>query len=352
MTRLSKPPGPQGAATAEAEAVPSLVSRWTDIYLELGKARLSALVVATAGVGFLVAAPRPIAWGALLVTLVGTTLAAWSANALNQVIEAKLDALMPRTKGRPLPTKRMTSLHATVAAVVAGVAGISLLVVFTNMLAAGLALATILLYVFCYTPLKTRSHLNTLVGAVVGAVPPMIGWAAATNSIDLGAWVLAAILFVWQIPHFLALAWLCREDYRLGGFKMLTLHDPSGAITSRAILLWSLALIPVTLAATITGVSGLIYAVGALLLGLWVSVLAIRLIRQTERANARKVFLASVLYLPLLMTLMVCDRGTVGNAATYNSVEVMHFDDHGEAFDQINADPHANLPGIDPALQP
>ena len=332
MTRLSKPPGPQGAATAEAEAVPSLVSRWTDIYLELGKARLSALVVATAGVGFLVAAPRPIAWGALLVTLVGTTLAAWSANALNQVIEAKLDALMPRTKGRPLPTKRMTSLHATVAAVVAGVAGISLLVVFTNMLAAGLALATILLYVFCYTPLKTRSHLNTLVGAVVGAVPPMIGWAAATNSIDLGAWVLAAILFVWQIPHFLALAWLCREDYRLGGFKMLTLHDPSGAITSRAILL--------------------IYAVGALLLGLWVSVLAIRLIRQTERANARKVFLASVLYLPLLMTLMVCDRGTVGNAATYNSVEVMHFDDHGEAFDQINADPHANLPGIDPALQP
>ena len=192
----------------------------------------------------------------------------------------------------------------------AGGLGVTLLAAMVNFLTAGLCLLTILIYLLAYTPLKTRSTLNTLVGGVVGALPPMMGWAAATGSLDAGAWVLGAVLFVWQIPHFLALAWMYRDDYERGGYRMLPSIDPDGGITCRAILLWCLALLPVTLAASWIGITGYIHAVGAVLLGGWMLRLAFALDRRRHVADARRLFIASVLYLPLLMGLMLLDHGS------------------------------------------
>ena len=200
-------------------------------YLELGKARLSTLVVATTAVGFAVAPGR---FDALLFawTLLGTTLAALGANSLNQWAERERDALMERTRTRPLPSGRLAAREALAAGVLESLGGVALLAALVNLLTALLAAFVILLYVLVYTPMKSRSHLNTLVGAVCGAIPPMMGWTAVTGALDPGAYILAAVLFVWQIPHFLALAWLYREDYQRGGYKMLPHSDPSGRLTA------------------------------------------------------------------------------------------------------------------------
>jgi protoheme IX farnesyltransferase len=282
--------------------------QWIGIYTELAKARLSALVVITTAVGYAMGAAGEIEWGRLLLTLLGTALAAGSANGLNQVMEQDRDARMPRTRTRPLPSDRIHVLHAAVVCVMMGGAGLTILAAAANLLTASLGLTTILLYLLLYTPLKVRSTLNTLVGAVVGAIPPMMGWTAATGEIGAGAWVLAATLFVWQIPHFLALAWLYRKDYELGGYRMLPIIDPTGVITCRAVLMWSLALVPVTLAATWIGMAGWFYAAASLVLGAWLIRLAALLYRKRTNDEARKLFLATVMYLPLLLGLMVLDR--------------------------------------------
>ena len=292
---------------SDAQPVMALRQLWHD-YMELSKARLSGLVVITTAVGYLLGVDGPIDWMQLLWTLVGTSLSAAAAAALNQVMEIERDGRMNRTRLRPLPAGRIGTMHAVTFGILAGGLGVSLLAAMVNPLTAALGLLTIILYLVVYTPLKVRSTLNTLVGAVVGGIPPMIGWTAATGQIGAGAWVLGATLFVWQVPHFLALAWMYRDDYQLGGYRMLPIIDPTGGITCRAVLAWSAALVPVTLAATAIGITGWIYAVGALVLGLWLIRLGTKLYYNRTQAAARKLFLATVMYLPLLMGLAVIDR--------------------------------------------
>lgn len=277
--------------------------------LELGKARLSALVLMTTAVGFVLAEPGPIAWAPFLVTLAGTALAALGANAWNQILEAPRDARMLRTQRRPLPSGALSRSAAVWFATGCTLVGPLLLGVLVNWLAAFLALATLLIYVGLYTPMKVRTPLNTLVGAVCGAIPPMVGWSAAAGDLGAGAWVLAAILFVWQIPHFLALAWMYRDDYERGGFRMLPVIDRDGRATCQATLLYSVTLIPAAMMLTLTGATGVTYAIAAAALGAALSLLAWRFHRERTYARARAVFLASVIYLPLLLALMVMDRG-------------------------------------------
>lgn len=291
-----------------------------NLYMDLTKARLSTLVVLTTAVGFIVAVPISafgIDWMMLVWTVLGTALAAGSAAAFNQLVEVNRDRRMKRTQARPLPSGRMGMIHAFIAAVVMGYLGIAILGVFVNLLAAALALLTILIYVLLYTPMKPRSTLNTLVGAVCGAIPPMIGWVAATGSLDTGAWVLGAILFVWQLPHFLALAWMYREDYARAGFVMLPNADARGILTAQVCVLTSLMLLPLGLIAMLIGLAGWIYALGAALLAAWMTWLAVRFYHERTDTNARKVFLASITYLSVLLMLFVIDRGPIQSGQQY-----------------------------------
>lgn len=281
------------------------------VYAELAKARLSALVVATAAVGYVVAAGDEMRWGVLLITVIGTLLSAFSANAWNQLIEVERDARMQRTRNRPLPSKRIQRGEAIWFAIVTGCAGPAVLWVGANWLAALLALFCEALYVLAYTPLKPRSPLNTLVGAVVGGIPPMIGWAAATGSLGLGAWLLGAILFAWQIPHFLALAWLYREDYERGGFRMLPILDPAGSVTSQACVVYSAMLVPLAVMLTVQGLSGWMFATIGAVLGAAMTLAAVALAVARTNANARRLFFFSLVYLPLLMAVLVLDRGSL-----------------------------------------
>lgn len=277
-------------------------------FLELGKARLSSLVLMTTLIGYFLATPGDFDWLRALATLAGTGLAALGAAALNQCIERRRDERMNRTRNRPLPAGLLTVREAWTFGLLCSLIGPAVLALSVNLVSSALTAACILIYVLAYTPLKTRSPLNTLVGAITGALPPMIGWAAATGEIAAGAWILGAILFVWQIPHFLALAWLYREDYERGGFKMLPSCDADGAVTCQAVVLHSLALIPATLMLSVAGVTSVVYAVGSLILGLGLLILAIRLYNERTHASARRVFLASVIYLPILIGLMAVDR--------------------------------------------
>jgi len=286
-------------------------------YLELTKARLSALVVMTALVGFVIGSPGPIDPIRLVWTLLGTALAAGGANALNQWWEVERDRLMARTRGRPLPSRRLSRGGALLYGAAITIAGPALLALWVGTLPALLALAAATLYVFVYTPLKARSPLCTLAGAVVGAIPPLLGWAAAAGSIQAGGWVLGTILFIWQIPHFLALAWLYREDYARADFRMLPVVDRGGHTTFRMVLLYSLVLPPAALALTLTGAAGPLYAAGSLLLGLALLLLGMQLYRRRGDREARRLFLASVIYLPLLLGLMMIDRGPGRSPAAY-----------------------------------
>ncbi len=284
--------------------------RLIGLYLELTKARLSALVVVTTAVGFVMATPARagLDWLTLMFTVVGTALAAGGANALNQLVETRRDGLMKRTRDRPLPSGAMGAAHGFIFAMLLCYAGLGVLAVLVNLPAAGLALATIVIYVAAYTPLKTRTTLNTLVGAVCGAIPPLIGWVAAAGRLDAAAWVLAGLLFVWQIPHFFALAWLYRDDYARGGHAMLPVLDATGRITGRVVVVTSLCLIPLALCGTLFGLAGPAYALGSLALGVWFVGMGARLCATRTEASARRVFLASIIYLPAVLGLMVVDR--------------------------------------------
>ena len=289
---------------------------------ELSKARLSGLVILTAAAGYAVAPGEPEGWWLrLLWTSLGTALAAASAAMLNQLAEVRRDARMQRTAGRPLPAGRARPRTVFAVGIAMGYAGWAVLAAGTTLAAATLAAANILLYVLLYTPLKPRTTLNTLVGAVTGAVPPVIGWTAATGRMDPGAWALFALLFTWQLPHFLALAWLYREDYAAGGFAMLPSRDPQGTATAQACLLSSLALVPVGLLGTLVGIAGLGYAAVAAVAGLWMSWLALGFLRERTDARARRLFLASLAYLPLVLGAMVIDRG--GLAPRPDAVQVI-----------------------------
>ena len=304
---------PAAAPTEGAAPTPGAAVVWS----RLAKARLSALVLVTAAVGFLVAPAPAVDWVRLGWACLGTGLAATSAAMLNQLAEVRRDARMRRTAGRPLPAGHARPRTVFVVAIIAGYAGCSALAFGTTMLACALAAANILLYVLLYTPLKPRTTFNTLVGAVTGAIPPVIGWTAVTGTMAPGAWALFALLFAWQIPHFLALAWLYRADYEAGGFVMLPVRDPSGTATAQAALLSSLALVPVGLLAVLTGVAGARwYAPVALVAGLWISWLALGFLRERSDARARRLFLASLAYLPIVLGAMVADRTRAVTVAT------------------------------------
>lgn len=290
------------------------------LYAELAKARLSSLVVATTAVGFVVSAPRPLDLPLFFWTVLGTALSAAGANGLNQWLERERDARMQRTCTRPLPSHALSPLHALLVSLLWAFVGVLLLALFVNGLTAALSALVIVIYVLLYTPLKVRSSLNTQIGAVCGAIPPMMGWSAATGAIDAGAYILGAVLFVWQIPHFLALAWLYRDDYERGGYRMLPHADRSGRLTSGMVLLYSLALIPVALMAAVGGLAGSVYATAAIALGLAMSALAWRLVRERSDRHAKRVFLASLLYLPILLGVMVADRGELRAPVTTRSV--------------------------------
>ncbi|MFM8682545.1 MAG: heme o synthase [Chthoniobacterales bacterium] len=275
---------------------------------ELVKARLSLLTLATAMAGFALGVKDSWNWLLLAAALGGTALCAGGAAALNQWWEREHDGLMKRTRQRPLPAGRMTSSDALVAGSVLSVSGVLCLALFANLLSASLAAATIIFYILVYTPLKRVTSLNTIIGAVPGALPPLIGWTAARGSIDAEGLTLFAILFLWQMPHFLAIAWLYREDYAQAGFKMLSEGDESGAVTGRQAVIYSLALLVVSLLPSVFFAYSAVYFYGALVLGVGFTALAGRFAAQGTVPAAKALFLGSIAYLPLLLGLMVLAR--------------------------------------------
>ena len=276
---------------------------------ELVKARLSLLTVATAMAGFALGVQEAWSWLLLAATLVGTALSAAGAAALNQWWERDLDARMKRTRERPLPAGRMTAPDALFAGALLSVSGVLLLALFANLLAASLALVTIIFYIFVYTPLKRITSLNTIIGAVPGALPPLIGWTAARGSINAEGLTLFAILFLWQMPHFLAIAWLYRTDYAQAGFKMLSENDETGAVTGRQAFIYALALLAVSLLPSVFFDYSAIYFYGALLLGAGFASIAANFAASGGSVPAaRWLFLGSIAYLPLLLGLMVLAR--------------------------------------------
>lgn len=277
------------------------------LFLELGKMRLSILVVTTTLTGYILACRVSIDGWRLFWTLAGTACAALGANSFNQWWEVRRDARMERTRNRPLPTGRLTPSQALIWSTSISFTGVLLLASQVNEITALLALANILLYVLVYTPLKPISSINTLAGAICGAIPPMMGWTAVTGQLGYGAWLLGATLFIWQIPHFLSLAWLHRDDYARGGFRMLPHFDPNGQITCQIIALYSLSLLPLGLAYYLGGLTGFPFLFGSLLLGGAFFKKCYQLYFERNEIQARQVFLASLIYLPLLMTLLIAD---------------------------------------------
>lgn len=274
-------------------------------YLELTKPRITLLVVFTTLVGFVVATPAPLPMLPLLAVLLGTTFVAAGASAVNMLLERDTDALMLRTRTRPLPAGRLRVPEALLFGLTLTAFGLALLAWLSGGLAAAVALATWTSYLFAYTPLKRRTSLSTLVGAVPGALPPVIGWAAARQSLEGGAFVLFAILFLWQVPHFLAIAWIYRDDYARAGLPMLPVLDRSGRLTGRQAVIHSLALLLVSLTPVAAGLAGRVYLVSAVVLGVGLTLIAFRFAVRRTMPAARALFLASVVYLPALLALLL-----------------------------------------------
>jgi protoheme IX farnesyltransferase len=281
---------------------------WAGDLLSLTKPGITALVLVTTAAGVYLAGAGPVDPLLLAHTLIGTALLAGGTNALNQWAERGLDARMRRTRDRPLPSGRLRPGAALLFSASISVVGAVYLALAVNVLTSALGVAALAIYILVYTPLKTRTSLCTIVGAIPGAIPPMMGWAAVRGELGLPAWILFAILFLWQLPHFLAIAWLYRGDYARAGFPMLPVLDPDGERTARHVVLSTLALLPVSLLTTVLGLTGALYFFGALTIGLAFAGLAVGLAMRRSGVHARRVFLASVLYLPALLALMVVDK--------------------------------------------
>lgn len=277
-------------------------------YWELTKPGITRLVLITTAVGFYLGSTVGLDFLLLANTLFGTVLAASGANALNQFVERHSDARMRRTVNRPLPSGRIGVVEALVFAIAISFVGLVHLFFLVNPLTCGVVAASLLSYILIYTPLKRRTWWATLIGAVPGALPGLAGWTAATDSIGPGGILLFAIIFVWQMPHFFALGWMYREDYARGGFRMLSSMDPAGSRTAWLTVLYTVVLLPVSLLPTVFGVTGWIYGGGALLLGVIFLGLCVTLIVDRARGRAHRVFVASILYLPALLALMVMDK--------------------------------------------
>ena len=277
-------------------------------YVALAKPRLNLLVVASTLVGYAMGSGEPLGFVRVLGLLLGTGLVAGGASAFNQVMERDLDALMRRTRTRPLPDQRLQPLEGVLFGTAITLIGVLMIVAASNLLAAGVALATLVIYVAIYTPLKKRSSFGTVIVAIPGALPPIIGWAAIEGSLSAEAWTLFGIMFLWQLPHFLAIAWMYREDYARAGYPMLPVIEPDGRSTGRQSVLYTAALLPLSLAPTAMHMAGSIYFVGALVLGLVFFWLTIRFAQTRATREARRVFFASIAYLPLLWILMIADK--------------------------------------------
>lgn len=296
----------ESVALSEERNLPLSV-RVADFW-EMTKPGITLMVVLTAGLGFLLAEQGQLSFFLLVHTLLGTGLVSAGASVLNHVLERDTDALMRRTANRPLPTGRTDPDVALFFGVVLAVCGIVDLAFAVNLLTAFLGVVALAGYVFAYTPLKRRSSLATIIGAVPGAIPPMMGWSAVRNDLDLAAWVLFGILFFWQMPHFLAIAWLCREDYAKGGFPMLPVLDPDGARTGRQAVLYCAALVPLSLIPSLLGLMGTLYFVGALAFGLIYLGFSFGFAKTRSNSGARRLMLASLLYFPALLLVMLLDR--------------------------------------------
>jgi len=294
-------------SNADVLAVPVDRTRTTD-YVALAKPRLNFLVVISALAGYVMGGGETSQVLRLLATLAGTGLVAGGASALNQIIERQPDSLMRRTRTRPLPDRRLMPREALVFAIVLSALGLAILAAGANILSAIVAFATLVTYAAVYTPLKRLTSFSTVIGAIPGALPPVIGWAAARDSLSQGAWVLFGIVFLWQLPHFLAIAWMYREDYASAGFPMLPVIEPDGRSTARQAVVYSAALLPMSLAPTLTGMAGPIYFTIALVLTLVFLAVAIRFGMTRDVKDARRLFFASIIYLPLVWIFMIADR--------------------------------------------
>jgi protoheme IX farnesyltransferase len=286
-------------------------------YIELTKPRITWLILMSTGIGYFFGLPAAANWWeflkgihlpSLLHTIIGTALIASGTAALNQWYEREADRKMRRTAGRPLPSGKLSAGRALAFGTVLSAAGFVELWLGVNLLSASIGAFTLASYLFLYTPMKQRTWWSTTVGAIPGAMPPMIGYAAAAGAITREAWVLFAILFLWQFPHFYSIAWMYKEDYARAGILMLPVVEPDGRSTARQIVLYGLALIPVSLIPGMLGMSGRIYLVGALLLGLWFLYSGVRVALERSLVRARTVLITSVIYLPLIYGLMLLDR--------------------------------------------
>ncbi|MBA4119374.1 MAG: protoheme IX farnesyltransferase [Isosphaera sp.] len=318
VTRLVRQPGVWGPATADARAA---LRRRVALVLELSKPRITRLVTLTAAIGFVLSLFGR-AWGSADLALtaagcaLGTALSAAGANTLNQWWERRRDGLMRRTATRPLPTGRVSPFGAAAIGALLSLCGCATLTLCCGLAPAGVSALTIAVYVLLYTPIKPLTPLSTLVGAVPGALPPLIGWTAAANTAgpvvsaaglaELGGWSLFVLMFVWQVPHFLAIAWMHREEYARGGFRMLPLFDPSGRFTSLTIVLWSALLLPATLAPAwiLPDRLAMPYILTASITGGMFLAMAARLLYSPDRGAARALFIASIVHLPVLLLAM------------------------------------------------
>jgi|TARA_B100000686_G_scaffold42472_1_gene44357 protoheme IX farnesyltransferase len=276
-------------------------------FIELTKPRITFLILVSTALGYYLGNTGQFELFNFLITIIGTTMLAGGAGAINHYIEKDLDMLMERTKSRPIPAGLISSQTALYFGIIQSVLGFGLLLAFVNMLTALLGLLTIVLYIFVYTPLKMITWLNTTIGAVPGALPALGGWAASANELNPNAWILFAILFLWQHPHFYAIALMCKEDYKKAGFKMLPVIEEDNNRTNRQIIWHAFLLIPVSLFFVVTGVLGSIYFWGAAILGAFYLLSGIPLLRESSVKNAKLLLRTSVLYLPLLLVIILID---------------------------------------------
>jgi protoheme IX farnesyltransferase len=277
-------------------------------YLELAKPRLNFLVVATSAAGYYLGSAGGIDLAAMAAAVAGTALVAGGAAVLNQLYERDTDALMRRTRMRPLPAGRVGPNDARLFGLALSAAGLLLLAARANWLSAGLAFATLLTYLAIYTPMKRRTPLSTIVGAVPGALPALIGWTASHGRLDLSGAALFAIVFCWQLPHFMAIAWLYREDYSRAGFPMLPVIDPDGKRAGKQAVYWGFLMVLSSLAPTFSGLAGQAYFAIALVLGVALFWLAVRFAAARNEATARALFYGSITYLPLLWVAMIANK--------------------------------------------
>lgn len=281
---------------------------WTAVFADLTKARLTALVLLTTLVGFYLGWRGPMDYLLMFNALAATALVASGAAALNQLLEREYDAKMRRTQNRPLPSGRLQPTTVMLFGGITSLAGLVYLALAVNLLTSVLGAVTLISYVFIYTPLKRVTWVNTLVGAIPGALPPLMGWTAARNELSGEGWALFAILAFWQLPHFFAIAWMYRDEYARAGFVMLPNVDADGSRTAQQSVSNTLALLLASLFPFVWHISGQFYLVSAIVLGAGFLFCAIRFARQMTHARARQLFLASIIYLPLLLAALVLDK--------------------------------------------